>query len=65
VTTRGIKVIPKDELIKNIGYSPDRADAVVMSYYFGSIGLSQKQQRQINKNVIKVNLGYSQRKKTR
>jgi hypothetical protein len=65
VTTRGIKVIPKDELIKNIGYSPDRADAVVMSYYFGSISLSQKQQRQTNKNVIKVNLGYSQRKKTR
>ena len=64
VTSRGIKVIPKDELIKNIGYSPDRADAVVMSYYFGSIGLSQNK-RQNNKNVLKVNLGYSQRKKTK
>ena len=34
----GIAIEPKDDLRKRLGHSPDRADAVVMAWYKGSVG---------------------------
>lgn len=68
VTARGIKITPKEDVVTQLGYSPDEADAVVMSWYFGAYGLtphanwSGKPNRFTN-SKINVNLGYSNRKK--
>lgn len=35
ITTRGIKVTPKDELVKTLGRSPDRGDAIIMANAYG------------------------------
>jgi hypothetical protein len=40
---RGIELEPKEELTKRLGRSPDRADAVVMAWYRGTVGSLQRQ----------------------
>lgn len=66
ITARGIQITPKEKVIAELKVSPDRADALVMSYYFGQKGLTghvnHKPLRK-NSNNIKVNLGFKNRKK--
>lgn len=40
MTPRGIKVEPKEQLIKRLGRSPDRGDAVVLAWSAGAIAAS-------------------------
>lgn len=68
VTPRGIKLQPKDEVVKELGRSPDKGDAVVMSWYYGTYGLtphanwSGKPNRFTN-SQNRVNVGYANRKR--
>lgn len=66
VTPRGIKLEPKEEVVKKLGYSPDRADAIVMCWYFGVQGISPEvswKRQGRSHHRPKVNIGYSNRKK--
>ena len=38
MTPNGIAAERKDEVVKRLGRSPDKADAVVMAWYRGSVG---------------------------
>ena len=48
ITSRGIKVEPKEDVVKRLGYSPDRGDAVAMCWIEGQRGLTPIAHRQQN-----------------
>jgi hypothetical protein len=64
----GIKVEPKESVVKRLGRSPDRGDAVAMAWSQGDKHLVPGQpMRVVNRRVgpIKVNVGYASAKKGR
>ena len=66
ITSNGIKITPKDVLVKNLGRSPDKGDAVVMAWSEGHIPTSAVEEAGRpdqyttgygRSNGMKVNLG--------
>lgn len=58
---RGVKIQiqPKEEVVKKLGYSPNEADAVVMSWFGGKKGLTPetiKRMNFVNKNLMPVKM---------
>jgi hypothetical protein len=65
VSSRGIQITPKEEVVKKLGHSPDEADAVVMCWFQGQRGITpQSNWKSYNKSFApaKVNLAYSNRR---
>lgn len=40
ITSRGIQIVPKEELVKTLGRSTNRGDAVIMAWYGGTRGMT-------------------------
>jgi len=61
VRKNGIELEPKDKLIKRLGRSPDRADAVVMAWYSGAKAASDWKSwpasQGARRHIPKVNMG--------
>lgn len=71
ISANGIVITPKEELIKTLGHSPNRADAVVMSWWQGAKGLAQPSHNSLeqgtvprNTNGMAVNMGRGNRSST-
>jgi hypothetical protein len=68
-TPRGIKVEDKEKIIKRLGHSPDKADALVMAWSVGPTWLTHhKIWKDVSKNAARrprVMHGYEQRKRRR
>lgn len=66
ITTRGIKAEPKDKVKEKLNRSPDRGDAVIMSWYYGQLGISPQVDWKRPRHGFKrpaVNVGYMNRKR--
>lgn len=62
VISRGIKVEPKEDVVKRLGRSTDKGDAVVMAYYSGAKAITHAQmwtneQGGRRRNTIEVDMG--------
>jgi hypothetical protein len=73
LTPQGIKVTPKVDVVKELGHSPDKADAVVMSWSAGARSIThmaqwrddQRSGKFGGKRTPQVNLGQRHRKPRR
>jgi hypothetical protein len=64
ITSRGIKVETKEEVIKRLGRSPDRGDAVVMANIEGVRGLTPLTRQSLKRISMPTHAKMGERKLT-
>lgn len=60
-----VQLEPKEAVKKKLGRSPDRADSVVMAWYYIDKAMRIKKLRSVGSKPVKAVLGYADRKKRR